>query len=59
MNDVIKLLLVRLIRLLLTNTRVAKLVVVIVKIVGDAGLRIGKVSENGPVLSSEYLGFEA
>ena len=59
MNDVIKLLLVRLIRLLLTNTRVAKLVVEIVKIVGDAGLRIGKVSENGPVLSSEFLGFKA
>ena len=59
MNDVIKFLLVRLIRLLLTNTRVAKLVVIIVKIVGDAGLRIGKVSENRPVLSSEFLGFEA
>ena len=59
MNDVIKFLLVRLIRLLLTNTRVPKLVVVIVKIVGNAGLRIGKVSENRPVLSFEFLGFEA
>ena len=59
MGDVIKLLLVKLVRLMIANTGVATLVVVIVKIVRDAGLRIGQVCKNGPVLSFEFLGFEA
>ena len=32
---------------------------VIVKIVRDAGLRIGQVLKNGPVPGFEFLGFEA
>ena len=59
MGDVIKLPLVRLIRLMIANTGVATLVVVIVKIVRDAGLCIGQVCKNGPVPSFEFLGFEA
>ena len=33
--------------------------VIVVKISGDAGLRIGQVRENGPVAGFEQLGFEA
>ena len=59
MGDVIKLLLVKLIRLLIANAGVATLVVVIVKIGCDAGLRVGQVGKNGPVPCFEFLGFEA
>ena len=48
----------RLIRLIIANTGVDTLGVVIVKIVRDAGLRIGQVCKNGPVPSFEFLGFE-
>jgi len=41
LGDITKLLLVKLIGLYMTNAGVASLVVIIVKIVGDAGLRIG------------------
>ena len=37
----------------------ASLVVVVVKIVGDTGLRVGQVSENWPVAGFELLGFQA
>ena len=33
--------------------------VVVVKIVGDTGLRVGQVSENGPVAGFELFGFKA
>ena len=59
MGDVVKLLLVILIRLLIANAGVATLVVVIVEIVGHAGLGIGQVDKNGPVPGFEFLGFEA
>ena len=49
MGDVVKLLLMKLIRLLIADAGVAALVIVIVKIVGDAGLGIGQVGKNGPV----------
>ena len=58
MGDVVKLLSVTLIRLLIANAGVAALVVVIVKIGRDAGLRVGQVGKNGPVPSFEFLGFE-
>jgi len=41
LGDIIKLLLVKLIRLHIANTGVATLVIIIVKTVGDAGLGIG------------------
>ena len=41
MGDIVKLLLVKLIGLLIADAGVASLVVVVVKIVGDAGLRVG------------------
>ena len=59
MGDVSKVLLVKLIRLLITDAGVAALVVVIVKIVSDAGLGIGQVGKNGPVAGFEFLGFKA
>ena len=40
LGDITKLLLMRLIGLHITNVRAASLVVIIAKIVGDAGLRI-------------------
>ncbi len=52
-------LLVKLIGFMIANTGVAALVVVIVKIAGDAGLGIGQVGEDGPVARFEFLGFEA
>ena len=32
---------------------------VVVKIVGDAGLRVGQVGKNGPLAEFEHLRFEA
>ena len=58
MGEVVKLLLVKLIRLLIADAGVAALVVVVVKIVGHAGLGIGQVGKNGPVAGFEFLGFE-
>ena len=34
-------------------------VIIVVKIVGDAGLRVGQVGKNGPLAQFEHLGFEA
>ena len=58
MGDVVKLL-VKLIWFQIPNTGVATLMVVVVKIVGHAGLCIGQVGEDGPVARFEFLGFEA
>jgi hypothetical protein len=44
---------------LIINTGVQALVIVVVKIVGDARLRIGQVGKNGPLADFEYFGFEA
>ena len=52
-------LLVKLIRLLIADAGVAPLMVVIVKIVGHAGLGVGQVGKNGPVAGFELLGFQA
>ena len=59
MGDVVKLLLVKLIRLLISNAGVATLVIVVVNIVGDVGLGIGQVCKNGPVAGFEFFGLEA
>ena len=59
MGDIVRLLLVKMIKLYLANAGVAALVVVTVKIVGDAGLSIGQVGEYGPVAGFEHLGFKA
>lgn len=58
MGDIDKSLL-KLIGFLIPNTRVATLVIVIVKIAGAAGLGIGQVSEDGSVPGFEFLSFEA
>ena len=54
-----KKLLVSVIRRLIVNTGVQTLVIVVVKIVGDAGLGIGQVGKNGPLADLEDLRFEA
>ena len=59
MGEVIKVLLVILIRLLIADVGVAPLVVTIVKMAGDAGLGISQVGKNGPVAGFELLGFQA
>jgi hypothetical protein len=51
------LLLMKLIGLLIANARVATLVVVVVKIIRDASLRVRQVSKNGPVTSFELFRF--
>ena len=47
------------IRRLVANTGVQAVVIVVVKIVGDAGLRVGQVGKNGPLAQFEHLRFEA
>ena len=47
------------IRHLVANTRVQSVVIVVVKIVGDAGLRVAQVGKNGPLAELEHLRFEA
>ena len=57
MGNVVKLLM-KLIRLLIADAGVAALVVVIVKIVGHAGLRFGQAHKNGPITEFEQLDFQ-
>ena len=59
MGEIVKVLLVILIRLLIADVGVAPLVITIVKMVGHAGLGIGQVGKNGPVAGFELLGFQA
>ena len=59
MGDSGKLLLMKLIRFLIANAGVAALVVVVVKIIRDAGLGVGQVGKNGPVAGFKFLGFQA
>ena len=47
------------IRRLVADAGVQPVVIVVVKIVGDAGLRVGQVGKNGPLAQFEHLGFEA
>ena len=54
-----KKLLMSMIRRLVVDVRVQALVIIIVKIVGDAGLGVGQVGKNGPLAAFEYLRFEA
>ena len=49
----------KLIRPLIADAGVATLVVIVVKIVGNAGLRVGQVVEDGPVAGFEFLSFKA
>ena len=46
------------IRRLVANTGVQAVVIVVVKIVGDAGLRVGQIGKNRPLAGFEHLGFE-
>ena len=46
------------IRRLVANAGVQAVVITVVKIVGDAGLRVGQVGKNGPLAQFEHLGFE-
>ena len=41
MGDIVKLLLAKLIRLLVANAGVATVMIIVIKIRGDAGLRVG------------------
>lgn len=59
MGDIVKFLLMKLIGLLIVNAGVAPLVVVIVKIIRDAGLRIGQVRKIGLVSCFEFLRLKA
>ena len=43
---------------LVINTGVQALVIVVVKIVGDAALRVGQVGKNGPLTEFEHFRFE-
>jgi len=47
------------IRRLVANAGVQAVVIVVVKIVGDAGLRVGQVDKNGPLMEFGHLRFEA
>ena len=51
--------LVSAIRRLVANAVVQAVVVVVVKTVGDAGLRVGQVGKNGPLVDFKHLRFEA
>jgi hypothetical protein len=51
--------LVSIIERLAADIGVQPLVIVVVKIIGDAGLRIGYVRKNGPLAPFEDLRFEA
>jgi len=44
---------------LIVNARVQPLVIIVIKIVGDAGLGVGQVGKNGPLADFEHFGFEA
>ena len=44
---------------LVVNTGVQTVVIVVIKIVGDAGFRAGQVGKNGPLAEAEHLGFES
>ena len=46
------------IRCLVANAGVQAVVIIVVKIVGDAGLRVGQVGKNGPLAEFEHLRFE-
>jgi len=45
------------IRGLVANARMQVLVIVVVKIGGDAGLGLGQVGKNGPLAGLEFFGF--
>ena len=44
---------------MVANTGVQAVVIVVVKIVGGAGLRVGQVGKHRPLAKFEHLGFEA
>ena len=47
------------IRRLVANAGVQTVVIVVVKIVGEAGLRVGQVGKHGPLAEFEHLGFDS
>jgi hypothetical protein len=46
-------------RRLVVDPSVQVLVIVIINLVDDAGLRVSQVGENGPLANFEHFGFEA
>ena len=59
LGDAVNFLLMKLIKLMVADARVATFVVIMVKIVSDAGLGISQVLRNGPVPGFEFLRFKA
>ena len=59
MGDIVKLLLMKLIRLLVANTGVATVMIIVINIRDDADLGIRYIGKDGPVADFEHLGFEA
>jgi hypothetical protein len=55
----LKKLLVSMIGRLIVDAGVLALVIIVIKIVGDAGLRVSQVGKNGPFAQFEDLRFEA
>jgi hypothetical protein len=60
-GDIVKLLLLllNLIKILVANAGVATVMIVVIKILGDAGLGIRQIGKDGPVAGFERLSFEA
>ena len=54
-----KKLVVSIIRSLIADAGVQSFVIIVVKIVGEAGLRVGLGGKNGPLAEFEHLRFEA
>jgi hypothetical protein len=46
-------------RYLVIDTKMQQLVIIIIKILGEVGLRIGWADKNGPLAQFEHLRFEA
>ena len=44
---------------LIVNARVQPLVIIVVKIIGYATLRVSQIRKNGPLADFEHFGFEA
>ena len=58
-GDIVKLLLAKMIKFLVTNAGVATVMIVVIKILGDADLGIRQIGKDGPVAGFERLSFEA
>ena len=54
-----KKLLMSVIGCLVVDAGMQALVIVVVKMVGDAALRVSQISKNGPLVDFEHFGFKA